>query len=470
MKTTTYLKISLMALASFGALTSCVKNDEFDVPKFKCDNQFEAANSSITAVKQLAPTPAPPTYESNHVITDDVIFDGYVISSDEGGNFYKQLTIQDNPENPTAGIQIAINKSNLYTDYPVGAHIRVRAKGLSVGEDRGVVKLGYEKPTGQIQEAKMIDFISGVCGGDKMDIAAIKPMVYDNLTDALKDENINTLVTIKNVQFAEADGKLTYADVVNNLNSDRALVDKDGNKAVLRNSGYARFAGKIMPQESGDITVVVSKYTSGKNVTWQLYIRDLNDVKFDQPRFLDSSKVYGGTNIVYESSFTENFEKLSNKGPKYYDIDDARFINYSASGNRFWGQGYYKTDNNRYLKAQAYGHKGDEPVSTYFMMPAAFTGTSKLSFKTQDRFYKGDVLKVYYTTKYKPGTELNPNDLVDITSKFTISKGNTSGYGSQWIDSGEVTIPVTGNGFIIFQYLGDKDITTTMQVDDVTLK
>ncbi|WKS95075.1 DUF5689 domain-containing protein [Riemerella columbina] len=470
MKTTVYLKVSLLALASLGSLTSCVKDDEFDIPKIECQNQFTAANSSIKEVKDLSPTPQPPTYVSNYKITDDLIFDGYVISSDEEGNFYKQLTIQDDPENPTAGIQIAINKASLYTDYPVGAHVRIKAKGLSVGEDRGVVKLGYEKPTGQIQESKMSEFISGVCGGNTLDIKTIKPKVVNSIDEATTDENINTLVTIKNVQFADADGTLTYADVVNNITTDRTLIDKNGNQAVLRNSGYAKFAGKVMPKESGEITAVVTKYTSGKNVTWQLYIRDLDDVKFDQPRFVDGSKIYGGGALEYKTSFTENFEQLSNKGPKYYDIDDDRFLNYAESGNRYWGQGYYSKENNRYLKAQAFGYNGEGKVKISFMIPAEFTGSSKLSFQTQNGYYKGDVLKVYYTTKYVPGSELNTDDLVDITSKFTISQGSINGYPNIWTDSGEVVIPATGKGFIIFQYVGDKEITTTMQVDNVTLK
>ncbi|NHX22074.1 hypothetical protein HA396_28380, partial [Escherichia coli] len=87
----------------------------------------------------------------------------------------------------------------------------------------------------------------GVCGGNTMDIKTITPRVVNSIAEATKDEYINTLVTIKGVQFSEADGKITYADAVNRQTVDRTLVDREDNTAVVRNSGFARFAGKTLP-------------------------------------------------------------------------------------------------------------------------------------------------------------------------------------------------------------------------------
>ncbi|AFR35688.1 DUF5689 domain-containing protein [Riemerella anatipestifer] len=467
MKTTTYLKTSLIAL-SFGALTSCVHDDKFDTPAIQCSNQFSEPTTTIKDFKTLAPTPV--NFVSNYTIPNGetdapVIFEGYVISSDEGGNFYKQLTIQDNTENPTAGIQVAINKTFLYTDYPVGSRVRVRANGLSVGLDREVVKLGYVNPTGQIPEGNMRDFITGVCGGNTMDIKAITPRVVNSIAEATKDEYINTLVTIKGVQFSEADGKITYADAVNRQTVDRTLVDREDNTAVVRNSGFARFAGKTLPTESGDITVVVNKYVSGRNVTWQLYIRDLNDVKFEQERFVSSKNVLGGNAPEYNKTMTEAFDNVSTV-TNFKRIADPKYINYSVFGNRFWEQKTFSGNN--YIQISAFRANAD--VSTYFIVPAEFTGSSKLSFQTKDGYYTGDALKVYYTTKYTPGGVVNKTDLIDITSKFTLSKGNTNGYAADWVDSGEFTIPTTGKGYIFFEYVGNTTVTTTVQIDNITLK
>ena len=77
------------------------------------------------------------------------------------------------------------------------------------------------------------------------------------------------------------------------------------------------------------------------------------------------------------------------------------------------------------------------------------------------------------STNYTPGEQITTATLVDITSNFTISSGNTNGYGSSFTSSGSYNIPssITGNGFFVFQYLGNgvSGPTTTMQLDDIVI-
>jgi hypothetical protein len=109
----------------------------------------------------------------------------------------------------------------------------------------------------------------------------------------------------------------------------------------------------------------------------------------------------------------------------------------------------------------------------YLAMPIAFTPGKKLSFKTKDGFYNGEVLKVYYSTDYVPGGDYSKATLVDITSSFTIAEDTESGYASSFTNSGSYTIPtnLTGNGFFIFEYntAGRAQVTSTMQIDDITV-
>ena len=42
----------------------------------------------------------------------DLVLEAYVVSSDEAGNFYKEMVVQDKPDNPTAGIIIKLNMSS----------------------------------------------------------------------------------------------------------------------------------------------------------------------------------------------------------------------------------------------------------------------------------------------------------------------------------------------------------------------
>ena len=155
-----YFRTALAIAISTIAVSSCVNKDEWDTPPINCNNKFDAPNTTLAAFKALAPA-------SGYVlITDDQIFDGYIISSDENGNFYKTISFQDKPENPTAGLQIEVDKSSNYADFPVGTHIRINAKGLRVGTDRGAVKIGSVDPNyaiGRIPGALFSKYISGVC-------------------------------------------------------------------------------------------------------------------------------------------------------------------------------------------------------------------------------------------------------------------------------------------------------------------
>ena len=72
-------------------------------------------NSSITAIK----TALQQEFNTNEnlVYTFDInenaptYVEGYVVSSDATGNFYKKLIIQDKAENPTAGIEIVFKQN-----------------------------------------------------------------------------------------------------------------------------------------------------------------------------------------------------------------------------------------------------------------------------------------------------------------------------------------------------------------------
>jgi hypothetical protein len=85
------------------------------------------------------------------------------------------------------------------------------------------------------------------------------------------------------------------------------------------------------------------------------------------------------------------------------------------------------------------------------------------------------VLKVYYIldANYTPGGIVNNANLVDITSSFTYSPGSTSGYPTNFTNSGNYAIPttVTGNGYFVFEYIGSglTGLTTTMQIDNIVV-
>lgn len=281
----TISKLTIASLLSLGLFVtqSCVQDDDYATPPIECADKL-TANITIADLTTKV-TSGQLKLDSNGAVAEDLVMDAYVISSDETGNFYKTISLQDKIEDPTTGIQIEIDGANLYANYPLGARIQISLKGLVVAKDRGIMKIGSVDPTyavGRIPSANMKKYIFKTCDP----IKTITPKVYNSLSDALKAGNLNTLVTIKNVQFQDPDTDKTYGVEATTVN--RVLVDKTGKTVDLRNSGYAKWYNEELPKGSGEITVVVSIYNS----TYQVYIRDTKDVKFDQPRF----DVGGGQN------------------------------------------------------------------------------------------------------------------------------------------------------------------------------
>jgi hypothetical protein len=403
-------------------------------------------------------------------ITTDQIFDGYVISSDEQGNFYKTISFQDKPKNPTVGLQIEVDKSSNYADFPVGTKIRINANGLVLGTDRGVIKLGSVDPTypiGRIPAPLFANYISAVCNNGKAEIATIIPLALNSLSEAMKRTNINKLVTVPNVQFADGEvllptGAKTYINFTPvKDDTDRDIEDSSGNSSVLRTSGFATFGATQLPIGKGNLTFVVSRY----NTSYQMIIRSLNDVQLTNPR-TDNAPPKGGTAISYAGAVTlENFTSYptgatSEAFPKY--------INDPVIGNRYWRVASFGT--NRYIQITAFGTTS--PVRTFFIVPVNFSNMNKLSFQTKDGYYNGDVLKVYYSTNYIPSGDVSKATLTDITSSFSIAKGTTSGYAANFTNSGFWTKPaaLSGNGFILFEYFGNASLTTTMQIDNIKIE
>lgn len=284
-----YFKAAIFSAISMLTFSSCVKTDDYELPEIKCTNKFAAANHPLTDLAIIAK--AKPTEAD--IIKEDYIVEAYVSSSDESGNIYKMMFLQDKPENPTQGIEIDIDGGNQYLDYPTGSLVRINLKGLIVQGVNGNIKVGSfdpNYPIGRINPNKLSNYMARVCDGQKAIVTAIKPLEFNSIADALKNgAHINQLVKIKNVQFEEPELTKTFAD--ESGTGDRYITDKKAGRLDLRFSNYATFAkSPISPkyEKSGDIVLILSRFTSSSNATIftdQAYIRTLDDINFPNPRF-----------------------------------------------------------------------------------------------------------------------------------------------------------------------------------------
>lgn len=458
-----YFKTACVIAISAFTMSSCVEKDEWETPPINCTNKFDAPNLTLAEFKALAPA------TGYKLITEDKIFDGYIVSSDEKGNFYKTISFQDKPENPTAGLQMEVDRASNYADFPVGSHVRINAKGLRVGLDRGTVKIGSVDPTyaiGRIPAVLFSRYISAVCNGNVMDIATLKPVELPNLSSAMQDKHINTLVTVPNVQFNIADlypVNKSYVDYVGGVaaDADRKIEDNVGGSSVIRNSAFTTYGATLLPKGSGTLTFVVSKY----NQNFQMLIRGLADVQIPPTgtRF-DPTPPKGGTSLTYPTTLNETFESYSGTLLEVF----APYVNDPVLGNRYWQLRSF--NNNNYIQIGA--NAGTGPFEAFFIVPVTFTPGKKLTFDVNVGFYRGDALKVFTSTDYVPLTDVTTATLTDVTSNFNIPKVPLEGYGT-FGPAGSYTFPATlsGKGYVMFKYAGNgSGVTTTIQLDNIVVQ
>ena len=264
MKKITIYLIGILGL--FVGLQSCDYN-EFENPPAN-ETDIPTVTHTIQQLKNMY-------IPGGTVVKNDIVISGKVISSDRNGNIYKNLIIQDE----TAGIEIKINTSGLYNFYKTGQLIYLKCKNLQLGAYGENVSIGAVPVDDNYEN----DFIPYPVMGNYVVKGALEmPVEPKTLTIPELDEKYaDMFVQINDVEFLESELSLTYANAENQLTQNRTLIDQNGERLVVRTSGYARFAGTQIAQGSGDIAGILTYYYD----TPQLTIIRLSDVELTQARF-----------------------------------------------------------------------------------------------------------------------------------------------------------------------------------------
>ncbi len=459
-------KNSFIIVLSIGLFTGCV-NDTYDTPQFGyCVDPGFIKTKEVADIYAVAINPVPnpitgipntPTY------TADDIIEAYVISSDEGGNFYKSMYFQ--PVDGSKGFNLSIDEVNLYGKYfQPGKKVFLKLKDLAFGNPKNRFARGLvfgAPPTEQYDVDRLPTFQYSKHLFASCDMVSEEDIVHKiSLSQAFSDTYLNTLIEIDNVQFTGESAGETF-DLVrtDDFDSSTFITENGTTNLTIRTSRFANFAGYKISTGKGKIRGVLTKY----NTTYQIILRTERDVKMPNPR-VDYHLPIGGTTIQYLPTLSENFESY---GTTSNGTIFPKYINDAFKGARYWDVKSFSS--NKYIQMSAFSSGGTN--TSYLAFPIAFTPGKKLSFKTKDGFYNGEVLKVYYSKDYIPGGDFSKATLVDITSSFTIAKDTESGYATNFTNSGNYTIPanLSGNGFFIFEYstAGRAQVTSTIQIDDI---
>jgi len=280
-----------MLVLSCSLFTGCM-DDDWDTPNAEAlnkayGNQEIAETNVITigSLKEKYESVINASTNSYEQITEDVQIKGRVVGNDIGGNIYNEVSIDDG----TGAILICISQGGLFSYLPVGQEIVVDLKGLYIGGYGKQAEIGmpYTNAKGNSYVSRMSRVLwnkhfklTGVADASK-----VVAEEFD-LSKRTKEEyftaNNGKLMTIKNVEFTNADGKTTFApsdekDAANSVNRGLSQNGKPiaTSSIVVRTSSYADFAAKQLPTGKLNITGVFTRYRT----TWQILIRDERDIQ-----------------------------------------------------------------------------------------------------------------------------------------------------------------------------------------------
>jgi len=440
-------------LSSFLSLTfltfySC--NNEVELPKLECSQPDLTVNKTVEKVHELSGNVA------KQYVYDDII-EAYVISSDEDGNFFKTITFQTLPteDNPATGFSVPIDASNTYIDYRVGNKVYIKLKNQFTDLFYGGMRIGSlyvsnvgEPTIGRISQNDYKNVLNASCT-----IIDEKQLVKSfSIEEALDDSKLNTLIELKDVEFTESALGRHYFEETNNVggSTNWSLRDKTGNQIIFRTSSYANFANQPVPEGSGTIRGIITKFGSD----YQMMVRSEKDVVLDRKR-----------NVPF---FAEDFQSVKNN------------VNFMLPG---WSNIVEKAT--KLWKSMVYGGNGYAEFNTtsttaaeniaWLVSPKINMADYKnavLSFRSAQHDLKVDsplnALEIYVSTNFD-GSNVTKAKWTKLTAKFPSLRTPSR----EFISSGGVDLSAySGNIFIAFKYIGsgkDKTLNGAFMVDDIKI-
>lgn len=255
-------------------LVTCGIPSEFDVPVSNCTESM-TANISFADLKALL------AKERLMQIQEDLIIEGYINSSDQEGNFFNTLHLQETNSDSSDGFQMEIELSDSYLAYPIGAKVFIKLNGLYIGRNNGVYKIGSafnsfgSLAIGRLPTLILDNHVFLSC----TDISIITPRKVK--IDSLNEGMVNTLVQIQELELIEEELGMPYA--LPEEETVRILRDCSGKKLKLINSGYADFQSEILPEGNGSIRGILLK----ESKDYMLKIRTKEDIVFNGERCIE---------------------------------------------------------------------------------------------------------------------------------------------------------------------------------------
>ncbi|NMH87466.1 DUF5689 domain-containing protein [Flavivirga algicola] len=454
---------------------SCIDED-YGVPNPNDAENIEVPANQLTTFKALYERYKQAVNNGNliTVIEEDLYIEGYVISSDQAGNFFEELIIQNktdasNPDNdPRLGIKLEINVGSLSDTYEFGRKIYVKLKGLTIGESNGVLAIGKGEDS-KIEQIQEFEYRNIVLRTPEVAEVIAKTSSLTDLTEA--DEN--TLIQLDNMQVNRFDLALTYAgESIDQFDGLRVLENcESGASILLQTSTFSDFKSIPVPQYKGSIQGILSRdFKDHFNV---LIVNNTSDIVFDTNERCDPMELDCGLAASFGTAnlFYENFE--SQKNNKL--IAGNGWTNYIEAGNEGW-EAYSSTSTNASLGRSARfksASSGDISNIGWLITPAINLDAQEgetLRFKTSNSLADSSYLEVLYSLDWDGSEATITSTTWGVLSVAYVVKDTDSFV--PWFNSGNVDLScASGIIHVAFKYTGSGQDTFdgVYELDEVSI-
>mgnify|MGYP003650921166 FL=1 len=459
------------AIAMCFYFTNCVNDGDFEIPSSlgneenaKLASILDSIQAGIYQLKTIKEVKE--LYISGNEplkVASKIVVKGYVISSDQKGNYFREFYMQDAPENPTAGLKISLNLSNNYNKFNFGREVYISLKDLYIGETNsgdGIITIG-----GKISSTDALEIQNVTTNQLEKHIfrsentTVITPKLVS--LAGVNSSDIGTFVKVENIIFPENLQGKSFVDPTEDFDTQRKIQTCQTlgfADLLLETSSFASFANKTLPSGGGTINAVVSNDFDGDFLV--LVLNSDEDISMDGERCATLSEVDFPT-ILLE----EDFENSTG------EIRITDWLNFREEGTQSW-RSYSDTYSQTKAARVGSSNSGNASTITWLITKGVNLDTTSaefLSFETSNSFANGSNLEVLISTTWD-GTATNVTSATwDILPAKIVSDGENF---KNWVHSTYVNLSdYSGTAYIAFKYTGTGNINFdgTYELDNIKI-
>lgn len=259
-------KITAVIAAAAVALSSAACSDSAPMPD--TGTSPPAANCTIAALREL--------YDGRTRLLDgDIRIVGRVTASDDEGNFYKSMVVEDG----SGAVEIMAGITDLATIYPAGVELGIDLCGCALGESYGVMQIGrypasYSGYATDYFSSKVLLDRHITRGGEIVAVKAMPVAIAD-----LRREMCGRIVTIDSLLLRQPVSDDEYAAPAA-WSGYATFDDPSGDSIVVYTRRYANYADRMIPTGHVALTGILQYGKSGgSRECFQLKMRHESDCR-----------------------------------------------------------------------------------------------------------------------------------------------------------------------------------------------